>query len=61
MENKEKIVPFTLRLKPNILRLLDKTADTIGLDRTATVTSAIRAYAKSEGITLNEEEMYTNE
>ena len=56
MKKETEVTAFTLRLKPNIMKILDTTASTMGLDRTATITTAIRTLAKIEGIDLKEEE-----
>jgi predicted transcriptional regulator len=47
---------LTLRLKPEVARLLEDTAKKTGLSKTAVLTVALRDYAKREGVIEGTEE-----
>ncbi len=47
---------LTLRLKPSIGRLLEETAERMGISQTAVLTVALRELALKQGITESREE-----
>jgi predicted transcriptional regulator len=46
---------LTLRLKPSIGRMLEETANKMGMSKTAVLTIALRELAKKEGVQVEEE------